>query len=430
MPKNIFIVGLDDFNLERLRNIRHAERYRFHRLLELGKLKSFESLSIRDELNGAAEKLRSFDGSIDAIIGFWDFPVSIMVPILANQFGTISPSLESVVKCEHKYWSRLEQSRVIGEHVPEFTAVNPIDDNPLSQIDLDYPFWLKPVKAYASKLGFKVENEDQFWKAIREVRGSIRQFADPFNYVLSLVDLPEEVKPVDGTHCVAEGIIDGHQCTLAGYVHQGEVQTYGLISSINYPGSSSFYRYQYPSKLPEEVKKRMSVIGKRVMAHVGFDNSPFNIEFFYHEETDRIWLLEINTRISQSHSYLFEKVDGSSNHQVLVELALDRIPDFPRNDGDFKCAAKFHLRAFEGEKITNVPGEEQFRRVHEELPYVEILAEAEQGTSLADVPGRDSYSARLAVIYVAAENEDKLIDKYRRCLDVLDYRVDGKKLRA
>jgi hypothetical protein len=352
-----------------------------------------------------------------------------MVPILANRFGTISPSLRSVVTCEHKYWSRLEQSRVIGEHVPAFAAVNPFQDDALSRIDLEYPFWLKPVKAYASKLGFIIRNEGDFNEAMKEIRGSINQLAEPFNYVLSLVDLPKEIEPIDGSHRVAEDIIAGHQCTLAGYVNHGKVQTYGLISSINYPGSSSVYRYQYPSKLPEEVKGRMSAIGEKVMADMGFDNSPFNIEFFYHEETDRIWLLEINTRISQSHSYLFEKVDGASNHQVLVELALGEPPEFPRHEGAFKCAAKFHLRAFEGDVITQAPGEEELRRVHEELPNVEILPEGKKDMKLADVPGRDSYSARLAVIYVAADNEDELSDKYRRTLELLDYRVDGNKLR-
>lgn len=430
MRKNIFIVGLDDFNLERLKNIRHAEQYEFHRLLELDRLKSFESLSVREELERAARQLRAFDGSIDAIIGFWDFPVSIMVPILANRFHTLSPTLKSALKCEHKYWSRVEQSQVIGDHVPDFAVIDPFEEDPGSRIDVGYPFWLKPVKAYASKLGFYIQDEAQLQKAIAEIRSSIGKFAEPFNYVLSLVDLPEGIQGVDGSHCVAESIIVGHQCTLAGYVRGGRVQTYGLISSFNYPGRSSFYRYQYPSKLPEEVKRRMSAISEKVMAHMGFDDSPFNIEFFYHEETDKIWLLEINTRISQSHAYLFEKVDGSSNHQVLVELALGKVPEFPTREGDFKCAAKFHLRAFEGERITNTPDEAQFRKIHNELPNVEILPEAQQGMRLVDVPGRDSYSARLAIVYVAAQNEDELVDKYQRCIELLDYRVDDFRVEA
>ncbi len=429
MAKNIFIVGLDDFNLERLNNIRNAEQYNFHRLLRLAEVKAEGFYPIREGLEKAGNQLLEFEGSIDAVIGFWDFPVSIMVPILANRFEASGPNLRSVVKCEHKYWSRLEQRKVIGEHVPDFAAIDPFKDKSLSEKNIDYPIWLKPIKAYASKLGFKVENDRQFSEAIQKIGKEIEKFGEPFNYVLSLIDLPEELGEIDGYYCIAEKTINGHQCTLAGYVYGGRVQTYGLISSINYPDSPSFYRYQYPSVLPEKVYERMSDIAERVMAYIGFDNSPFNIEFFYHEETDKIWLLEINTRISQSHSYLFEKVDGSSNHQVLVELSLGHRPEFPRNEGDFKCAAKFHLRTFEGKTITNAPGREELDRVAEEIPEAAILPEGKQDMPLDDVPDQDSYSYRLAVIYLAAENEDRLIDKYKRCLEILDYRVDCNKIR-
>ena len=43
--------------------------------------------------------------------------------MLSERYGTRSTSLESVVKCEHKYWSRLEQQKVIDEH-PRFGRVD------------------------------------------------------------------------------------------------------------------------------------------------------------------------------------------------------------------------------------------------------------------------------------------------------------------
>lgn len=52
-----------------------------------------------------------------------------------------------------------------------------------------------------------------------------------------------------------------------------------------------------------------------------------------------IRLLEVNTRVSQSHSDVFEKVDGSSNQQVTVQVACGEKPDFPFREGQFNCAA-------------------------------------------------------------------------------------------
>ena len=60
-------------------------------------------------LQEAEGQLNSFDGSIDAIVGYMDFPVSTMLPILCRKFNVRSPSLESLLKCEHKFWSRSVQ---------------------------------------------------------------------------------------------------------------------------------------------------------------------------------------------------------------------------------------------------------------------------------------------------------------------------------
>lgn len=99
-------------------------------------------------------------------------------------------------------------------------------------------------------------------------------------------------------------------------------------------------------KLANRVRTRMAAITKRVMKHIGYDNAAFNIEYFWDEPHNRIWLLEINTRISQSHSDLFEKVDGVSNHQITVDLALGQRPQMPRGEGLFPRAAKFFHRVF------------------------------------------------------------------------------------
>ena len=117
MTINVFVLGLDEHNERILRDLPGAEQYRFHSLLSVEALLRGEEISLRDLLDKAAHQLEDFEGSIDAIIGFWDFPVSSMVPILCHRFGDLCcASLEAVVKCEHKYWSRLEQQKVIEEY--------------------------------------------------------------------------------------------------------------------------------------------------------------------------------------------------------------------------------------------------------------------------------------------------------------------------
>jgi xanthine dehydrogenase YagR molybdenum-binding subunit len=77
----------------------------FHPLLTIDDLQYGEEIPVVELLDKAKRQLDEFTGSVDALIGFWDFPLSTMVPLLCRYSGTSCPSLEAVVKCEHKYWA-------------------------------------------------------------------------------------------------------------------------------------------------------------------------------------------------------------------------------------------------------------------------------------------------------------------------------------
>lgn len=102
------------------------------------------------------------------------------------------------------------------------------------------------------------------------------------------------------------------------------------------------------------IRRRIDEITRKIIKHTGYDNGAFNIEFFYDQRLNKIWLLEINPRISQSHSDLFFKVDGAPNQKVIIELATGRAPELPRRQGDYKTAAKFYLREFRDGIVSRV----------------------------------------------------------------------------
>ncbi|HKL49408.1 MAG TPA: ATP-grasp domain-containing protein, partial [Desulfuromonadales bacterium] len=323
MAQNIFVLALDDFHLEYLRGIHHADQYRFHGLLEYRDLVRASRYPMRELLERAEKQLKNFSGSIDGLIAYWDFPASTMAPFLRRRFDLPGPTVESVLRCEHKYWSRLVQREIVPDIVPDFCVVDPFADNPLQQIDIPFPFWLKPIRAHSSHLGFRIEDENELLHALSIIRSKLRRFAEPFNVLLEEADLPPEVRSVDGYKCLAEGIICAdRQCTLEGYVYDGEPRIYGTVDSLRNDHHSSFSRYQYPSTLPGELQSRMIDAARKVMRRIGFDDGPFNIEFFYDEKSDHLWVLEINARISKSHCPLFQMVEGSSHHEVAVNLAV------------------------------------------------------------------------------------------------------------
>lgn len=143
MVSHIFVVGLDDLNSAVLHRLPGASQLRFHPLLTLD-FRTSNQHSIADMLATAQQELDAFDEPIDAIVGFWDFPVSMMVPILCERYGLRSATLRSVVACEHKYWSRLKQQQIISE-IPAFGLLDVTSSAPRLPGDLDFPVWIKPV---------------------------------------------------------------------------------------------------------------------------------------------------------------------------------------------------------------------------------------------------------------------------------------------
>jgi biotin carboxylase len=343
--------------------------------------------------------------------------------MLSERYGTRSTSLESVVKCEHKYWSRLEQQKVVDEH-PRFGRVDLEADDPGPPEGVRFPMWLKPALSYSSELAFGVKDQQEFREAVDEIRKGVARVGRPFEYILDRLDLPAEMAGVGGQVCLAEEALSGIQVAVEGYVHNGNVTVYGVLDSINYPDSSSFLRHQYPSALPEPVVRRLHDVSERVMRQIGMEAATFSIEYFYDPRTDAINLLEINPRHSQSHAELFEYVDGVPNHHCMLALALGEDPALPHRAGPYEVAAKWYYRWFADGAARRVPTPADIARIEREIPGVRVDVVPDEGQRLSDTPQQDSYSYELAHIFTGGNSEKELREKYDRCVAALGLAFD------
>lgn len=424
--RNLFVIAPDDHNLRPLEDVARQHRCRFRGVLDFGELQVDGHFPFQQPLDRATAELDRFTGSIDGIMGYWDFPVTSMLPLLRARYGCAGPSLEAVVRCEHKFWSRRLQAEVAPDNVPRFTAVDPFDDEALVSLErqLGYPFWIKPIKAHSSQLGFRVEGVADLVRAVQAIRAGIGGFGGPFDEVLDELDLPPEIARVRGGHCVVESIIGGHQCTLEGYVHRGEVHIPIIVDSIRVEGGSSFARYQYPSRLPENVQARMRDITSRVMRHHGYDEATFNVELFWDERRDHLWLLEVNPRASQSHTVITEMVDGVPHLEAMMSLALGDDPlARERCQGRHAVAAKTFLRSRRDALVRRVPTQSEVKRIEQAFD-VHVQVEAVAGRRLSQLINQDSYSYVLAAIHVGGESEEALIDTYRRVVAALRFDLE------
>lgn len=425
-PRNVFLLGCDRVHARHLQEISDAERFRFHALLYAEDLIYLEHYDFEALLDEAREVLRSFGGRVDAIINHWDFPAASMHAILCAEWRLPGPTLEAVTKCSHKYWSRVEQRKAAPASTPDFCAVDPFDDDALDRVTLELPFWVKPVKAYGSALGFKIETPEDFQRAMEAARGEIRRLGEPVNAILRHLDLPPEIAGVDGNHMVAEQLVDGTEFAPEGFVQGGRLQVHGLIDDVRGRNRSSFLANEYPSRAPRAVQERTIEISERVLRQIGFDDGCFNVEFFWDRPADRLWIVEINPRLSQSHSDLFTKVDGMSNHEVAVHIGLGEPPDFRHGAGPHECAAKFYHRRYDKTDAiaTRVPTDADVARLRERQPDTLVVLKIEQGQRLSELLDEDPYSYVLAEIMIGAADHDELLQRYDEAASLLPFEFE------
>ncbi len=422
MKKNIFVPALTETQRGEIGTVDIPGGISLHGLLDYESLISAEELDFDELLDRARAELRAFGGSVDAIIAHWDFPTSVIVPILARENGLPAPTLESVLKNEHKYWSRILQREVVPECVPEFCAFDPFDDNALDRIDIPFPFWVKPIKSHSSQLGFEVPDAEVFASAVQQIRAEIGRIADPFDQALSRVEIPGDIRMAGGRTCLAEQIVTGTQAAPEGSMFRGEYHVHGVFDMRKDAEGRSFTHLDYPARtVPPDIQQRMIDVTERYLRHTGFDNGCFNSEFMWDADTGKLWLIEVNTRISQSHSDLFAKVDGSSNHRVAIDVALGNPPRMPHRKGEFAVAAQCLVPRYQDGIVTKVPSEEEIAALRSRFPGTVVKIDVEVGEKLSELPNQDAYRYKLATLYIGAPDADQLEQRYHDAIEALPF---------
>ncbi|HLS77721.1 MAG TPA: hypothetical protein VK083_13115 [Nocardia sp.] len=184
----------------------------------------------------------------------------------------------------------------------------------------------------------------------------------------------------------------------------------------------SFDHLDYPARtVPADVQQQMIDVTERCLRHAGFDNGCFNSEFMWDADTGRLWLIEVNTRISQSHSDLFVEVDGASNHTVAIDIALGLPPRMPHRKGEFPVAAQCFVPRYEDGIVTRVPGEAEIEQLCRRFPGSIVHVTVAEGDRLSELPNQDAYRYKLATLYLGAADSEALEQRYRDCLDALSF---------
>jgi hypothetical protein len=275
---------------------------------------------------------------------------ALIAAMLARELGLPGTDPAAIVRAQHKYYARQALAGAVPAANPQFhllpyafgrTAVRNADPA------LPYPFFVKPVKAAFSVLARRVDNADDLQRHLtfhpwetHIIRRLVRPFGDLMREVTDFDIHPE--------HMMAEALLDGVQINVDGWMDRGAIGFFGIVDAIMFPGTAAFQRFEYPSRLPPAAQQQAFALAERAMRALGFDHGGFNVEMFWEPASGTLRIIEVNPRLAAQFGDMYEKVDGTSPYDVLVDLTVGRAPRWTRGRGRFGAAASFVFREFNG----------------------------------------------------------------------------------
>ncbi len=358
-----------------------------------------------------------YDDKLAGITSGVGYPGMSATAVLTERLDLPGPKPTPILLCEHKYYCRMRQAKIVPSATPAFHLIDPKNLDSIKGIKM-FPGFLKPVKSCMSKNAFTIKDSDELSE--RSKAALLPElFILPFN---DLVRLHTDWE-LNANYLLYEDLLEGKQVSLEGFVYQGQVTVMGVIDAIMFPGTFSFKRFQYPSTLPDIVLLRMEQIAAEFMRGIGYDNAMFNIEIIYNPKKDTIHIIEINPKIASQFPDLFEKVDGSNTYEVMMRIALGMDPGFVRGCGKYKLAASCVLRTFEDQLVREVPDKENIEEVEKQFPDSIVQVIATKGKKLSEQL-QDSHSFRYGLVNMGADSEEQLVKNFEEASKMLNFQLE------
>lgn len=365
------------------------------------------------------ESVNRYRGRLDGIASSSDYPGATVAAAIATRLGLPGSDPEDVLRCSHKYYSRLAQQNVVPEATARFHIVEP--GAPAE--DITFPCFIKPVKGAFSIMSRRIKDRRELEAFLSKpaVSEFLRDYVFIFNrLVRDLTDFE-----LDGSYFLAEELLTGKQVTVEGYVTDGEVRILGIVDSIRHPQTKSFVRFDYPTSLTRSVQARVESIVSRLISHLGLQQTLFNVEMMVNERKERISIVEVNPRMCGQFADLYAKVDGTNGYEIALAVASGEAPRARHDEGDYGVASSIPLRIFEPRRVARAPSPSEVTQVEAEFPDTLVWSECNSGDALSDFESsEDGKSSRYAVVNVGSRDRKTLASRLDEVVRGLDYRFE------
>jgi biotin carboxylase len=408
--KRILVLFAKDWDRIELGHPRYSQQCQFEyegfdlfRFPDNARLLTFDVRRVIDRL------VQRYRGRIDGVISNNEHFGALIAAVVAQRLGLPGADPAVIIAAQHKYYARCLQSRVVPDAVPHYEVL-PYTRDAIRAPKLGFPCFVKPVKATYSVLARRVDSLEQL-QALLDFspleRLILGRLVRPFD------DLMPLFTPFDigARAMIAEELLDGVQVNIDGFVHNGRVTVLGVVDEVMYPGTQAFTRFEYPSRLPVSVQKRMVLLTEKLIAGMDYSHGFFNVELIYDAASDAIRVIEVNPRMATQIVNLYRRVDGCDPYGMLLDLAVGTTPAAASGAGEFRAAASFVFRRFDGRAPERVPSAEQITAMHRRHPDARLMLYLKRGAGLArEMKWLGSH--RYAVLNLGGYDTDDLQRRY------------------
>jgi len=233
--------------------------------------------------DGAAAAVAEFSRAhpLRAVVGVDDV-TAVAAAAIAERLGLTSSAAAAVATARDKFQMR-ECLAAAGVPIPRYRRLALKDDPFLAARGVGFPCVVKPLTLSASRGVIRANNVDQFIAAFRRIaallaRDDVSVTGDGAEYVLAEAYIP-------GVEVAVEGLLIG-----------GELHTLAIFDKPD-PLQGPFFEetiYVTPSRLPDEVQRRIREVTASACAGLGLAEGPIHGELRVNETGP--WVLEVAAR--------------------------------------------------------------------------------------------------------------------------------------
>lgn len=405
--------GGRDWDEREYSHARHAGRFRFHHEgFDLFSFPSNARLMWFDILRFVDRMVAKYGGQVQAVLSNNEQFGALAAALIAQRLGLPGTDPQAILLAQHKFHMRERLQVVMPEVNPRF-SVFPYTFQKPADLGIEFPFFVKPIKAAYSVLARRVDNFDELkthmtFKPFE--KHIIKRLVRPFNDACAAhARFPSG--EVDAHWMIGESLLQGEQINVDGLVFNGQCHVLGVVDAVMYPGTQAFMRFDYPSRLPETLQQQVREVACRVMTAMGHNHGFFNIEMTVDRSNGDIKIIEINPRMADQFSRLYSSIDGLNLHDLGLSMALGIAPDVTRKVMPDKCGASFVFRRFNLSDLPKPPTRSQMDWLTQFDPHAILADFFKTGSQLTrEMKWLGSY--RYAVLNMTAHSEAELWQKY------------------